>query len=190
MSFLQDIIDKCRAFSTVKVCVAAIDACHVGFGRLTKSQHPLICCFTKGALGDGGDRSGLLKSGFAPAWGSACTLDPGSGPVGNLCCRELVLAAHLCPVLHAGPFRVVCSMGGSFALIWPGSCLLVGGHEISLSGNTRATISHHETPSDVLYCMKEDARLSLSYHTSHISYCLTRRLKLWMDKFTSQSKLA
>lgn len=47
-SFLQDLIDKRRAFSTIQVYLAAIAACQVGFGWQTTNQHPLICCFMKG----------------------------------------------------------------------------------------------------------------------------------------------
>lgn len=48
LSFLEDFIDKRRAFSTIKVYLAAIAACHVEFGKQTASQHPLVCCFMKG----------------------------------------------------------------------------------------------------------------------------------------------
>lgn len=49
LSFLQNLIDKGRAFSTVKVYLAAISACHIGFNGKTLGQHPLICRFMKGA---------------------------------------------------------------------------------------------------------------------------------------------
>ncbi|KAK5915714.1 hypothetical protein CesoFtcFv8_001280 [Champsocephalus esox] len=49
LSFLQDLIDKHRAFTTIKVYLAAIAACHVGFEGKTASQHPLVCRFMKGA---------------------------------------------------------------------------------------------------------------------------------------------
>ena len=48
LSFLQDLIDKRKAFSTIKVYLEAIAACHVGFGKQTVSQHPLVCRFMKG----------------------------------------------------------------------------------------------------------------------------------------------
>lgn len=49
LTFLQDLIDKKRAFSTVKVYLAAISACHVGFDGKTLGQHSLVCRFMKGA---------------------------------------------------------------------------------------------------------------------------------------------
>ena len=49
LSFLQDLRDKRKALSTIKVYLAAITACHVGFGKQTASQHPLVCRFMKGA---------------------------------------------------------------------------------------------------------------------------------------------
>lgn len=42
-------MDKGRAFTTVKVYLAAISACHVGFGKLSAGCHPLIRRFMKGA---------------------------------------------------------------------------------------------------------------------------------------------
>ena len=43
VSFLQDLIDKGKAFSTVMVYLAANAACHMGFGGKTAGQHPLVC---------------------------------------------------------------------------------------------------------------------------------------------------
>lgn len=42
-------MDKGRSFSTIKVHLAAISACHVGFEGSTVGQHPLIRRFMKGA---------------------------------------------------------------------------------------------------------------------------------------------
>lgn len=47
--FLQDLLDKGRAFSTVKVYLSAISACHVGINSGTIGQHPLVCRFMRGA---------------------------------------------------------------------------------------------------------------------------------------------
>ncbi|KAK0149941.1 hypothetical protein N1851_009321 [Merluccius polli] len=44
-----DLLDKGKAFSTVKVYLAAISACHIGFGDKTAGQHPIVCRFMKGA---------------------------------------------------------------------------------------------------------------------------------------------
>ncbi|KAK7896412.1 hypothetical protein WMY93_021737 [Mugilogobius chulae] len=49
LTFLQSLLDKGLAFSTIKVYLAAISACHIGFGDKTAGQHPLICSFMKGA---------------------------------------------------------------------------------------------------------------------------------------------
>ncbi|XP_039529209.1 uncharacterized protein LOC120480253 [Pimephales promelas] len=49
LCFLQDLMDKGRSFSTIKVYLAAISACHVGFEGSTVGQHPLIRRFMKGA---------------------------------------------------------------------------------------------------------------------------------------------
>lgn len=47
--FLQELLDKGRPFSTVKVYLAAVSECHVGIDRNTIGQHPLICIFMRGA---------------------------------------------------------------------------------------------------------------------------------------------
>lgn len=49
LCFLQELVDKRKAFSTIKVYLAAISACHVGFADKSVGQHPLICRFMKGA---------------------------------------------------------------------------------------------------------------------------------------------
>ncbi|XP_056093378.1 uncharacterized protein LOC130072339 [Rhinichthys klamathensis goyatoka] len=49
LCFLQDLMEKGRSFSTIKVYLAAISACHVGFEGSTVGQHPLIRRFMKGA---------------------------------------------------------------------------------------------------------------------------------------------
>ncbi|XP_051815406.1 uncharacterized protein LOC127537286 [Acanthochromis polyacanthus] len=48
LCFLQDLLDGNKAFSTIKVYLAAISACHVGFGGAPIGQHPLIKRFMKG----------------------------------------------------------------------------------------------------------------------------------------------
>lgn len=101
-----------------------------------------------------------LNQGLQPPEGSACSLHPelshfvgsvqGAGPARDLCCSELVSVTHFRSVLHAVRFRLMRGTAGSSALIWSGSCLLVGGRLISLSGIREAAISHSETSSDVL----------------------------------------
>ncbi|KAK0133511.1 hypothetical protein N1851_030971 [Merluccius polli] len=49
LCFLQGLLEKGKAFSTIKVYLAAISACHVGFGDRPAGQHPLVCRFMKGA---------------------------------------------------------------------------------------------------------------------------------------------
>ena len=70
LSFLQDLIDKHRAFSPIKVYLAAIAACHVGFEGKTASQHPLVCRFMKGT------RSLLpVSRSLVPLWDLAVVLN-------------------------------------------------------------------------------------------------------------------
>lgn len=48
-SFLQDLLERDKAFSTVKVYLAAIAVCHVGFDGKAVGQHLFVSCFMKGA---------------------------------------------------------------------------------------------------------------------------------------------
>jgi len=45
LCFLQEILDKGRVFSTIKVYSATITACHVSFSNTSVARHPLICRF-------------------------------------------------------------------------------------------------------------------------------------------------
>ncbi|CAM4492239.1 unnamed protein product [Leuciscus chuanchicus] len=49
LCFLQDLMERGRSFSTIKVYLAAFSACHVGFEGSTVRQHPLTRSFMKGA---------------------------------------------------------------------------------------------------------------------------------------------
>ncbi len=70
LSFLQDLIDQGKAFSTIKVFLAAISACHIGFDNKTVGQHPLVCRFMKGA------RCALpVSKPISPSWDLGLVLD-------------------------------------------------------------------------------------------------------------------
>lgn len=49
LCFLQDLLDGDKSFSAIKVYLATISACHVGFGVAPIGQNPLIKTFMKGA---------------------------------------------------------------------------------------------------------------------------------------------
>lgn len=70
LSFLQDFIDKEKAFSTIKVSLTAIAAFHVGFRGKKASQHPLVCFFMKGA-----HRLLPVCRPLVPPWDLAVVLD-------------------------------------------------------------------------------------------------------------------
>lgn len=75
LCFLQELVDKRKAFSTIKVYLAAISACHVGFGDKPVGQHPLVCRFMKGA------RRKLPVRPLVPLWGVGVVLDALSAPL-------------------------------------------------------------------------------------------------------------
>ena len=70
LCFLQDLVDKGKAFSTVKVYLAAISSCHVGFGDKPAGQHPLVCRFMKGAR-----RKLPVSRPLVPLWELSLVLD-------------------------------------------------------------------------------------------------------------------
>lgn len=47
LTFLQELLEKGLSFSTIKVHVAAMSACHVGFDGVTPGAHPLAMRFLK-----------------------------------------------------------------------------------------------------------------------------------------------
>ncbi|KAK0150714.1 hypothetical protein N1851_008184 [Merluccius polli] len=69
-------IDKGRAFSTIKVYLAAISACHVGFERDTAGRHPLVRHFMKGAR-----RRLFVSKPLFPSWDLSLVLDALSAAV-------------------------------------------------------------------------------------------------------------
>lgn len=42
-------VDKGKAFSTIKMYLAAISACHIRFEGKAAGQHPFVCSFIRGA---------------------------------------------------------------------------------------------------------------------------------------------
>lgn len=75
LSCLQDMVDKGKAFSTIKVYLAAISACHIGFEGRAVGQHPLVCRFMKGT------RHKLpVSKPLLPTWDLATVLDALSTP--------------------------------------------------------------------------------------------------------------
>ena len=73
--FLQSLFDKGRAFSTLKVYLAAISACHVGINGKTVGQHPLVCRFLRGAR-----RLRPVSKPLSPGWDLPLVLGALSGP--------------------------------------------------------------------------------------------------------------
>ncbi|XP_051980853.1 uncharacterized protein LOC127642225 [Xyrauchen texanus] len=88
LCFLQDLMDKGRSFSTIKVYLAAIAACHVGFDSATVGQHPLIRRFMKGAR-----RSLPVPRRVVPEWDLSMVLDTMSQqpfePLGSISLKNL-----------------------------------------------------------------------------------------------------
>ncbi|XP_033932401.2 uncharacterized protein [Pseudochaenichthys georgianus] len=69
LSFLQLLLDRNLAFSTIKVYAAAISSCHVGFGAGTVFSHPLTKRFLQGVR-----RLRPVSRALAPQWDLALVL--------------------------------------------------------------------------------------------------------------------
>ncbi|KAL3966727.1 ryanodine receptor 1 [Sarotherodon galilaeus] len=70
LTFLQELLDKGLSFSTIKVYLAAISACHIGFDGVTPGAHPLAIRFLKGVR----RLRPVLKS-SVPAWDLSLVLE-------------------------------------------------------------------------------------------------------------------
>lgn len=70
LCFLQNLMNNGRAFSTIKVYLAAISACHVGFEGVSVGRHPLICRFMKGVK-----RLRPVSKCLVPSWDLAMVLN-------------------------------------------------------------------------------------------------------------------
>ncbi|XP_049927771.1 uncharacterized protein LOC126407128 [Epinephelus moara] len=70
LCFLQDLLDRGKAFSTIKVYLAAISACHLGPGDKTPGQHPLVGSFMKGVR-----RKHPVSRPLVPLWDLSVVLD-------------------------------------------------------------------------------------------------------------------
>ena len=128
LSFLQDLIEKGKAFSTVKVYLAAISACHVGFDGKTVGQHPVVCQFMKGAR-----RKLPTSRPLAPSWDLPAVLEALScspfEPLGQVELKVLSLKTALLLAL-ASAKRV----GEIHALSVHQSCMKFS------SGNTKVSL--------------------------------------------------
>ncbi|XP_067306913.1 uncharacterized protein [Pseudorasbora parva] len=130
LCFLQDLMDKGRSFSTIKVYLAAISACHVGFEGSTVGQHSLIRRFMKGAR-----RSLPVIRRTIPEWDLSMVLEALSQfpfePLGNIPLKLLsfktalllaLASAKRVSELHALSVHPSCinfSLGGDKVFLKP-----------------------------------------------------------------------
>ncbi|XP_073320639.1 uncharacterized protein [Pagrus major] len=75
LTFLQELLDKGLSFSTIKVYLAAISPCHVGFDGVTPGAHPLAMHFLKGVR-----RLRPVFKPSVPSWDLALVLEALCGP--------------------------------------------------------------------------------------------------------------
>ncbi len=111
-------LDKGRAFSTIKVYLAAISACHVGIDRNTIGQHPLVCRFMRGAR-----RLNRVSKPLIPPWDLSVVLNalfqPPFEPIDNIDLKLLSLKFAL--LLALSTAKRVSEL---HALSVPNSCML------------------------------------------------------------------
>ncbi|XP_063079934.1 uncharacterized protein LOC134469834 [Engraulis encrasicolus] len=91
---LQSLLDKGKAFSTIKVYLAAISACHVGFDGASVGKHPLVSRFMKGVR-----RLRPPTKQTFPSWDLSVVLDelsePPFEPMENIAFKQLSLKTVL-----------------------------------------------------------------------------------------------
>ncbi|XP_053351317.1 uncharacterized protein LOC128520900 [Clarias gariepinus] len=75
LSFLQKLLEKGLFFSTIKVYLAAISACHVGFDGVSPGAHPLAVRFLKGVR-----RLRPTARSSVPSWDLLLVLEALCGP--------------------------------------------------------------------------------------------------------------
>ena len=75
LTFLQGLLDKGLSFSTIKVYLAAISACHIGFDGVTPGAHPLAVRFLKGVR-----RLRPVVKSSIPSWDLVLVLEALCGP--------------------------------------------------------------------------------------------------------------
>lgn len=75
LTFLQELLDRGLSFSTIKVYLAAISACHVGFDGVTPGAHPLTMRFLKGVR-----RLRPVLKPSVPSWDLPLVLEALCGP--------------------------------------------------------------------------------------------------------------
>lgn len=75
LTFLQELLDKGLSFSTIKVYLAAISACHIGFDGVTPGAHPLARRFLRGVR-----RLRPVVRPCVPSWDLALVLEALCGP--------------------------------------------------------------------------------------------------------------
>ena len=88
LNFLQSRVDRNLTYSTIKVWVHSLSACHVGYGGEPMSQHPLVPTFMKGVK-----RLRATPRRMFPFWDLPVVLDdlckPPFGPLDLRICGSL-----------------------------------------------------------------------------------------------------
>ena len=100
LTFLQELLDKSLALSTVRKDLAAISACHKGSGDKTADKHPLICQIIEGAR-----RLQTVSRSLAALWDLSLVLDGLSCPP-----FETVHQVGLTPNFHWILLRCIVSL--------------------------------------------------------------------------------
>ena len=181
LTFLQDLLDKGRAFSTVKVYLAAISACHIGFGDKSAGQHPIVCRFMKGAR----RLRPVLRSLAAP-WDLSTVLDALSRPpfeplqqveLKTLSFKTALLlalaSAKRTSDIHALSVSPTCMQflrGNSKVLLKPNPAFVPKVFDSALSYRPIELLAFHSPP----FSSREQERLN--------ALCPVRALRVYVDR--------
>uniref|UniRef100_UPI003AAF0CD6 uncharacterized protein n=1 Tax=Centroberyx gerrardi TaxID=166262 RepID=UPI003AAF0CD6 len=181
LCFLQDLLDNGKAFSTIKVYLAAISACHVGFGNAPVEQHSLIKRFMKGARRLWPARNPLVLS-----WDLPAVLEALSGlPFKPLDCADLKLlslktilllaltSAKRISELHVLSVHASClqfSPDYGKVMLHPNPAFVPKVSDSAYSCPTLVLLAFHPLP----FAEKSEKRLN--------SLCPVRALRIYVDR--------
>lgn len=181
LCFLQDLLDGNKAFSTIKVYLAAISACHVGFGGAPIGQHPLIKRFMRGAR-----RLRPVRKPLVPSWELPTVLEALSGlPFQPLECADLrvlslktILLLALTSARRISEFQALSvhtsclqfSPDYGKVMLRPNPAFVPKVSDSAYSCSTLELLAFHPPP----YAGEDEKRLN--------SLCPVRALRIYIDR--------
>lgn len=177
LNFLQELMDRGLTFSTIKVYLAAISACHIGVDGKPVSQHEWVARFMKGAR-----RLLPVRKSLVPPWDLAVVLDalclPPFEPLESVDLKHLSLKTAMLVALttakrvsdiHALSVSPECARFGETRVVLKPNPAFIPKNLLSAC-NPVELLSFHPPP----FASEEDRRLHC--------LCPVRALRAYVDR--------